>query len=652
MMASRTERFQLINYRAVNRFIVRLSYVLTGVPKCTDRRLRNEIIPLEIPDTELELIKEFKDELQLGQVVYFSYTYLWILKGLYYPIYMVAAVLNIKRADGSDRDMSSHNNTYYGCLVTNCTRLSNHSILNDDLVDLPLFAICHPILNKFYWPMTGIHTIGLSIATVFIFFMFLIASYGMENHWHPKMQDSILFPVAPTYNIRTNRDRARRYLLEVFHSMQHYYCDFFSRSETECDLRNITRKNLILEYKNKEFYVRRAQQSAYLTSERHLTTLLESNYMALDQKVRDYLGHCLPMARSYTWAPEASEIGVIMWMFTYSVIMICFSVGLYYLMLAQTRMSEELVVMDLFVQAEGCAFWTSQSREPVVLNQMLKHNNWVYVFDYLLVLTPNMYIMTFNVTQSLASIEEIDFTLDEQLNHVDLAQKFAELLQDCGLDSCPTSGIDINSGRGCFNLDDARFYVEGTTWHLFSRVEPLTDDTAIETITKTRSGRRADHVDAFVDLMIKIHVKNRVIKDIARSSADSVTIVLSLAYAASYVAVGIVIFVNKKFVSSSMAPIALAIIGLLITNTIVMGASRVQSTTNRLIKSMWRLIATANNFKDLRVRHIRRLLIKQVDVLVLEGTLRIHAFGLPVTYASLFEAVIWSSTLAIFSFHG
>lgn len=178
----------------------------------------------------------------------------------------------------------------------------------------------------------------------------------------------------------------------------------------------------------------------------------------------------------------------------------------------------------------------------------------------------------------------------------------------------------------------------------------LENGISFEVIALNHANGLGTHLDMFVDLLIKINISNRIIKVIATNSSAPTSVVLSVSYAVSYASVATIIYFNRKFESTSLAAIVLAMVGLMVTNTLVILASRVQSVTNKLTLSLWSIVAATEHIEDLRVRHMRRLMIEQVIAIGHEGALKIHAFGLPVTYASLFEAVIWSSTLALYSF--
>lgn len=642
----------------LNRAVARLFYSISGLPRCAAHKIETEVSVLDIPEEELKYFSQSREQLEISHILWFLWFLLYIFKGLYFAIYMIIAVSTMEVSSNNDAPNRAPNSSSYGCLITNCTRLSKDNTLLKDLIELPVFAICHPDLSKIYIPLISAHSIGLNIYTVFTYFVSIVGVFfPIENYLNPRVQDSRAFPFNPTFSIRYHRERARRYLVEVFTSMKNYYCDPNNHeSDASRGLRKKT--NLILEIKEREDFMRKADKSDYLAPEKLSLNLLGQNYIELDRDLQDYVGDCVPLARTYSWATRISELRAYMFIFLFFVFLMGFTGGIWIMVIFANGVLNELIEIDSFANDLGCGFWidsgsVSGGRSRISLGESVLFNNLAYLFDYAFILIPGCFILSLNVVNSLVSIQEVDFMLSEQLVHIDLAIKFADLLRSEGNKTCSeTKGVDIINQRGCFNMNITRISTTKDTGPPFRRPKPLDDQYALEVIAENHNyNEQCTNLDSFVDLVTKIFISNRIIKNIARDSSPPVTVILSFAYAASYVSVALVISINRKFESNSLAPIALAMVGLVATNTLIITASRVQSTTNCLIRSLWRLVAKADDIMDFRVRHIRRLMIKQAIVMSFEGTLKIKAFGLSVTYASLIEAVIWSSTLAIYSFN-
>lgn len=196
----------------------------------------------------------------------------------------------------------------------------------------------------------------------------------------------------------------------------------------------------------------------------------------------------------------------------------------------------------------------------------------------------------------------------------------------------------MSTGEGNFDLRYLPAIILNTKTSGRNTIEQirLTEELVARKCIARSTSRAKNSLDSFADLVNKIYISNRLIKCVAENSSGLISTVLSFAYTASYVAVLIVTCVNRTFNYSSTTPIGLAVVGLVVTNMIVITAFRVQLSTNRLIQMMWTLIAATSSFTDTRVKHGRQSLIKQVLVMNSEGTMRVTASGLPVTYTSLF----------------
>lgn len=628
------------------RFMLKVLYMVSGMPKCTEEKLRKDIMVYNLPQRDLDFYRAIRGQVGPIQKAFYSWALLWILKSLYYPIYMVASIRNIEIDDESPPKNAS--NASFGCLNTNCRQLSDHSFIIRDLKALPVFAICHPALNMIYLPLTSTYSFGLTLYAALIYFALLgDILFSIENHWHPKLPDVVIFSVTPLASIRHHRERARQYLIEVFKSMQNYYCDLYNqRNQIDYDARQLGRINWMLELKNRDLFARKAQKSTYLAAERSLSHLLQPKYLDLAPKVQRYIDATVPTARSLEWSRKSALIMAIFWLVGFSGLSSSFITGILGLMFLKSGVSKELQRLDDYSRENGCGFWMRSSSGEMVsilLRPSVEHHNWVFVPVYLSIYLPAFILISGSVSIALTTIVDIDTMLGEQLVQVDLAARLRELLLVHSSHHRQTQGIDFKSGEGCFDMGLYGTYGSGR------RLSGSLETT--DALCDHDDHARATCLDRFADLLIKIYVRNRLIKDVSHSSAYLVSVVLSFSYAASYISVAITILINRVTSNTSLVPIALGVAGLINTNSLVLRSTRVQSTTNRLIHLMWSLIAATDDIVDPRVRHMRRLMIKQVIVLNSEGTLRIHAFGLPVTYASLFEAAIWSSTLAIYSFN-
>lgn len=651
-------RYPSLDSVKFNRALARLFYLISGLPRCSEEQLKNEILVLDLPAEEVDFFTKAKDRLEISHILWFLWYLFYIFKGLYVCTYIVFSASMMEVGDGIEVSNRMSHLSSRGCLITNCTRLSKDKTLSKDLIELPIFAICHPNLNRIYIPLINTHTIGLNMYTVFTYFMFIVGIFfPIENYMNPQVQESRVLPYNPTFSVKYNRERARRYLVEVFTSMKNYYSDLNNHHSSEATRDVYKKTNLILETQNREDFLRKAEKSNYLAPENSSLDLLRHDYINLIPEAQSYVTDCVPLARTHSWATRISELRAYMFIALFLGILMVYTMTMLVMIIFAEGVADELRQMDSYANSLGCGIWIERSIKGgdwirISLGERVKFHNLAYVIDYLLILIPACFIFGMNVVDSIVSIEEVNFMLNEQLVHIDMAIKYADLLHKDGSKNIRTKGVDIINGTGCFNMNITRISTTQDTGYAFNRPKPLSDQYVLEIIAENHNyNEEGTNLDSFVDLVTKIIVSNRIIKHIAHNSSPSATVVMSSIYAASYGSVAIAMSINRKFESTSLAPVTLAMIGLVATNTLIIMSSRVQSTTNTLIQSIWRLAAKADDIVDFRVRHIRRLMIKQALVISFEGVLKIKAFGMSIGYASLIEALIWSTTMAIYSYN-
>lgn len=654
--------FSKIDPIKLYRSILKLSHLLCGVPKCKHTKLMKVLSNGRLPEVELRFYKFIEEPLRKSQLIYFLLTLWFCLVSSYYSIYMIHSVGTLevnKDLQMLPDEFKSYRGapiTGFGCLLTNCTSSTTSKPFVRDLVGLPLFAICKPELNRYYLPLTGLDALGLSIYTVYTYFIFLVGvAFVGRSYLHPTLQESSVFPITPIYLGASLREQTQTHLIELSKSLRNYLNALKSRPELMCRSRRLRSKDLM---PSEESYSVKHEQglSVYKDTGRSFTELLKLDPENMDPIVLKQVADCIPITRTKLWTRKLAEDFCIICGAFITIILAAFVVALWILINYGESYKADLVKFDSAAESNGCSFWThgNQRLELVRLGEAVENSYWLYLLSYLFVLTPAVFVLCVNVTASLAAIHEISFVVGEQLNYIQLALIYSDLLRINKLESAQTCGVDLSSSAGSFDLGYSRYLaVNNCHWYPLRQLDRLKLSDACRSIERssTRAQCNQSALDPFADLINKIYVRNRLIKSMAQESSGQVSIVLSFAYAASYGAVILVTYINRKFSYSSVSPIALAVIGLIVTNIIVVAVSQVQSNTNRLIQMMWRLIAATSCFTDIRIRHTRHLWIKQVLVLNYEGTMKVTAFGLPVTYTSLIEAVVWSSTIAIFSYY-
>lgn len=646
-------------------FLIQVSYQLTGVPRCSSSKLANVMSLKSLPEHECQFYQSIKKPVQKYQVFYVVYASIFTIKSLYYTIYMICSmstlIVNYNKQKQNLPDefesLQAMSVSVFGCLVTNCTRIGSSKGLAQVLSELPLFSICEPTLNSYYMPLTDLGIMGLGGYTVFTYFIAIVAvGFVVRSYLYPSMLNSSAFPITPKYTSIILQEQARELFIELFVSIKNYCNDMTTRLEFMYRSRRLGSGNPNLE-REYFMYKEKLRDPNYLVSEESSIRQLQVHCENLDLNMRTQLVDCTPLNRSECWTKKAAEDFCILWIIYYSTSLIGYALAIWLLIIIGRSSKAKLAMIDSLAQGEDCAFWINHSHKlsRILLSEVVDSNYWLYMVDYFLILVPTLHVLFVSVGMPLFSVLEVCFALAEQLNHLELAIKYCERLRDRNLDTAQTTGVELSAGEAAHNsasLHLARLLIMDDIWFPLKQPKRVKDSVLLKTVAELQSQSSASaNLNSFNDLINKIYICNRLIKTMAQECANQVSTLLSFAYAGSYGAVLMITVINRRFDYSSLSPIAMAVLGLLVTNIIIVAISRVQSNTNKLIQMMWRLIAVTSTFTDIRIRHARRLLIKQVLVSSCEGTIRVTAFGLPVTSASLIEAVVWSSTIAIFSFN-
>lgn len=464
------ERFTMlpkVNFYRFNRVVTRLFYMFVGMPRCGRDKFKNEVLVLKPTIEEIEFYRK-SEQLHNSQIIYFIWFTTWILKNLYFSVYMIVTVSHIEVSNDLDLNANltisgttQYRRSIYGCLITNCTRLSKQNTFVKDFKELPVFEICHPNLKVFYSPLVATHSVGLNIYTVLTYLTAIAGVYfPIENYIHPRVSDTSLFPLTPTFSIRSHRERAKKYMIAVFASMGNYHCEALSRCRNSIDVTRIREtKSIVVDLENSLNMAKRELHSIHMGPERSSLNLLKPNYLLLSREVKDYLSDCLPLARSYAWSAKANEVFALMWINSFVSTVFVSMTGIWLMINYGSSVSDELSQTDTFIQYTGCGFWIEDQRESVglksntvSLSETVQHRNWVYLFELFTILLPGFIVFSSNLTCAISYILEINFMMNEQLVHADLALRFAELLKSNRIESNQTEGIDIKAVKGCFRM--------------------------------------------------------------------------------------------------------------------------------------------------------------------------------------------------------
>lgn len=123
-------------------------------------------------------------------------------------------------------------------------------------------------------------------------------------------------------------------------------------------------------------------------------------------------------------------------------------------------------------------------------------------------------------------------------------------------------------------------------------------------------------------------------------------------FATTYGFTSILVFINTKFGEANDFTIFMGLWCIVLNSIMVFLPSKIHSESKRLVVLMRRLVVASTDFADLRVRHLRALIVKQLEETCLNGGggFALQMFGISLTYGFVIRLALWSATMIMISF--
>lgn len=664
-------------------------YLLIGYPRYTPQELAEEIYKPNVPENELNLFRRFSTGLKASQVALVALSLVAICKNLTFPIYTLAQVNSLRSRYSHLGDLKANlnktNPIQYGCLWTNCSKLSPNNRLFDDIVALPVYKLCFPAMHQYVYPVLDNNLSAVAMQTVGMFFAFMFVVFlPIILYLKPLNHEVGMFIIAPQTLHRSNCEKAREFLLERLRSIENY---FF---ESKQKIPNLVADN----------DVTKPAKSA-LASEQLQRVHMNKDSTQLHKNVQDFIEDCIPFGRHLDYRYLLAKQCIIF------VVVLGYYFSLWTIgdLLGGKMMSDEneayLAQMDQFIDSSGCAIWQTDDRNSNINSNDLddcNNNNahevsngggnncngagqsskfrmvrvseprtkWnLYtMLEYPLMYSPTTYIMTVSCALTFAGFQEIYIELAQQKDRLQVAIDMTELLVELGAPKrSKTSGFNLE-------LDDdddvfkrlRRLHIQSMASIFGMRyLQALRDRKTnysseggpnrnlLRELSKDSILRTGANLDIYLNVHIKAYIGNRMLTGMIRKASQNVAFILMYCHLCNYGCALIVGYINKRFGAKDYGSFVLGIIAFMVTNTMVATSAEVQARSKCLMAQMWQLIAATCEFKDMRIKHMRSLWIKQVVALGHENGMPYKLLNVPITYQSLIEIIIWSTTLALLS---
>lgn len=656
-----SKRLKLQRFLDVENFIEMLAnieYYLFGYPKIINQ---NELDLLGAPIAELDKCKLYVKRLTWQQVLNFTLCSVIFIKNLQFPKYTVNSI------EGVENMFQNNNDTHrlqFACLETNCT---TQEALRK-FITLPVFPICKPQVNAYHTPLIGLHSFGLIIHNSYTIFLVAIGIVLLSFlYFRPTNSELFMFTLAPELSRLNTCEMIRRNLVEVHCSMLNY-CEKY---ESQLARKATHIKDIDLSLSLSAQGNSRPDQSVIniksLNYEQRRIELLRRRYIDLDQKSKEFIIDTLTIFRTDFWRRNVLKLIMHRYLFLVAVVLIGISNGMIIIssiVVDKWRAELELII-DEFGQS-NCPIrnLSNPSQAGIDILPELRFSLLFYL-EVVFVLFPNLLTASISLARFPIAISELNSMIAEQMDRIYLAIEITEILILMDYESFQSTTIERNFEKfaNMYNFEqlkqmhkqniNTRIYVEFTNLRSYK----YRNDNCIENegpwqVAMNMVSLNGASVYAYENLLIKIYLGNRFITSSIVKLGPSLELVMLALLFMNYGGILVAVYFNRKFHEISVITITFYVVGILTNSFTSLFPSSVRAFSKHMINLMWRLQTLTRNFNDIRVRHLRTLLLKQIVFMSQDEGLSIKAFGIPVSYETVVKLALLSCTLMVISFSG
>lgn len=666
-----------------------LNFVLCGYPRYTRREFQTEVYGPKNNDKELNYLAQFDMHITIILVCCVTISASSLLANLIFPIYTIASVIELHNEYSTvniSELLEAGSVIKFGCLATNCSRMSKENAIIDDLTFLPIFKLCFPSLQPLFFPVLDTNLIGLILHAI-VYYLILI--YGIwlpiDLYINPLHHEAGLFVFVPETIRRYHGELARNYLIDRSTSMKCYY---YGWRDNLLQTRSRGFKSQLFQPRKQTYSINQTliykhpeEEDKYLKAENAQLQKLSKDYSLLSKSVKNYIDDCMPLIRTEQY--RLLMVGHYWFLLVVGILYVG-TIWITCVLIANhtiVNKQREFVQFDQYIRAAGCALWRSSegSQSNIVkLNESKAEWTILVIIKGLTIFTP-ISIATANVVAvGILFLQELIVEIAAQSDRLQLVIELTQTICQTDLTRQSSAGYDFkpyqNSGEAIGKIIDHNFKFEQLrSLHNrqmknlfgFAYLIPIKDHkqefrngeqlylNGCSYLRALAGIQMIDHgcnIDVYLNALIKIYVSIRGLSHLISKTSKNMTRVLSYCCITLLGTDLLVVYYNRKFNGRYNTSIWFTVVALTVTNLFIAAASKVQASSKHLLNQIWILIADMSEFKDPRVRHMRYLWIKQAIALGEEGGMTMKAYNIPLTYETMIELIIWSSTLTILAF--
>lgn len=201
----------------VCRFITRLLFLLLRFPVNNHKQIEEKIVPLAVPKEDLDQYVATSSNRRLYVLLPVTVYLLYSIKSSFGGLYMLM-LYDLTDPESNIKQLGV--NLYeFTCLQTNCTQLSFNSTLAEDLVKLPVFALCNPKLSAYYHVGKFCGAFGILVFSMSGFGILIVGCMlPIQQFVASTSNNSLMYIVAPSVDRVSMSDRLSHILVDMTNS--------------------------------------------------------------------------------------------------------------------------------------------------------------------------------------------------------------------------------------------------------------------------------------------------------------------------------------------------------------------------------------------------------------------------------------------------
>lgn len=370
----------VVDYLKFCHWLKKTLFYVTRYPCFYHDEIIKNIVPQASSQQELDEYLELSNKRSRLSVIFFMMTYLiYVMKVSHYLIFTMSNVdlnnveSNIERID--------ENLFKFTCVLTNCTQLSSNSTLAEDMIQLPIFSICHPEISKQYPPVINLDSLGVLIFLICcLYILWMGFILPLQQNVYPINNESIMYVLAPNVQIKILIDRIKILMRDISISFQNYKTKFKkftlqNQSPVDLDVYKIdeqlrsSRSNAFSPPVRGGLCWRQKMRSIGLQRNQ---IIKDDGPRFTDDELEEFAKDCLPAVRSSWWWTRVTKnfcFSLMMLLNVASLIaFFIFAMILLYLNKKKTLLQNYATMMN----QTGCAIWKLPTTTNATNDEMSK----------------------------------------------------------------------------------------------------------------------------------------------------------------------------------------------------------------------------------------------------------------------------------------